>query len=104
MDALALAQLCRGDISKLPPLVVHTAGWKGEPQVDSKGRIHMSEATLAAMRHDVPVRFVSRLGEGVDLYLFDLEPHHIQAGKILEGKRPHDQQALRDVVNRSRDH
>jgi hypothetical protein len=83
-NAKDMAELCQGDVSKLPSFMVHdNAVWRsGVVQPDSKGRVHLARSTFdqQVVGH-LPLRAGVWHGPDVQEFHIDLQPHHLQGGK-----------------------
>jgi len=66
--------------AELPLIVVHSEGWKNEPRVDGKNRIHMKRADFDWLRQQAPVERVRRIGPHEEEFRFALEAHHLEGG------------------------
>ena len=89
-----LRELCRGDVSKLPPFIVHDReGWKGRPLPDNKGRIHLNDYDfLTYVAPHYPVTNCGPFNATSILYTLDLTAEHLQGGAdtkaiILKGEK-----------------
>lgn len=74
-----LRELCNGDASKLPRIIVHdNEMWDGPAMPDNKGRVHMSDKMmLDTIASDLPVKFIRRWNATSIEFAFDLQDHHL---------------------------
>ncbi|MCF6216817.1 MAG: hypothetical protein L3J58_11690 [Emcibacter sp.] len=76
-----LQKMANGKPENLPVLYVHNIDtWTGPTQVDTKGRVHMNYTQMWALRKDLPLRLIRRIGPTTEEFKIDLQRHHLIGG------------------------
>ena len=76
-----LGKISGGKPENLPVIYVHDIDtWTGPSQVDTKGRIHMNYLQMYALKKDLPLARVRRIGPSTEEYKIALERHHLIGG------------------------
>ena len=76
-----LRKMSNAKPENLPVLYVHDIDtWTGPAQVDTKGRVHMNYIQMWALKKDLPIVLVGRIGPTTEEFKIDLERHHLLDG------------------------